>query len=95
MPHMPRCAAPHAPQGPGSTAFAAPVETANVDSNWLMSVLPHFMQVTSTLLLNTRRSKRALQLRHSYSYRGNAVSLRFVLCPTLMLPERLWVLKNL
>lgn len=69
---MPRCAAPQAPQGPGSAAFAVRVETANVDSSWLRSVLPHFEQITSTLWSKIKRSKRALQLRHSYSYTGNA-----------------------
>jgi hypothetical protein len=69
---MPRCAAPQAPHGPGSADFSVPVETAKVDSNWLRSVLPHFEQVTSTLLPNTRRSNLALQFRHSYSYKGNS-----------------------
>ncbi len=57
---------------------AGSAPTANVESCWTMSELPHSRQVTAAARSKTRCSNRALQLLHSYSYRGKFLSLHFV-----------------
>jgi hypothetical protein len=79
MPHMPRCAAPQAPKGPGSNEAAGreDLPTANTDSIFSTLGLSHFVQATAVVEEGTIFSKVVPQSRHLYSNSGIPASCDF------------------
>ena len=89
-PHMPRCAAPQAPHGPGSAdadALDAPA-TANTESNCSTFLLPHRLQTVLTdeeFTMTSNFSPHSLQryskigmLSSLFEYIGSTAGLQFL-----------------
>jgi hypothetical protein len=76
MPHIPRWAAPQAPQGPGSKEAAEgdDARTANTDSNFSTLGLSHFLHATAVVEEGTIFSKVVPHSRHLNSNSGMAAS---------------------
>ncbi len=72
MPHIPRCAAPQEPQGPGSDEAEDRDDgpTANTDNSFSTLGLSHFLHATLVVEVGTILSKVVPHSRHLNSKSG-------------------------